>query len=131
MSQDDLSLFLKPTSLRPVAEHGSEITRRFAINKVGRMIAAGLQDKSIRLFDVRDCQEMQQIHDEFLCTSLAFSPRGDIIASGSVGRIVKLWDIRTGDHLTTLEGHTYPVLSLSFSPDGDKLVSGSGERKAH
>jgi WD40 repeat protein len=91
------------------------------------MIAAGLQDKSIRLFDVRNCQEMQSLQDEFLCTSLAFSPRGDIIASGSVGRIIKLWDIRTGDHLATLEGHSYPVLSLSFSPDGDKLVSGSGD----
>jgi WD40 repeat protein len=74
-----------------------------------------------------DGQEMQKLQDEFLCTSLAFSPKGDVLASGSVERVVKLWDIRTGECLATMEGHDYPVLSLAFSPDGDRLVSGSGD----
>ncbi len=86
-----------------------------------------MQDRSIRLFLADDGKEMQRLQDEFLCTSLAFSPKGDLLAAGSVERVVKLWDIRTGDCLATLEGHTYPVLSLSFSPDGNKLVSGSGD----
>ena len=127
MAQRELSLFLNPVVLKHAAEHGSEITRRLAMNKAGRMIAAAMQDKSIRLYDVRNCEEMQRLEDNFLCTSLAFSPRGDIIASGGVDRVIKLWDIRTGDQLATFEGHTYPVLSLSFSPDGDRLVSSSGD----
>ncbi|MGY5874648.1 MAG: WD40 repeat domain-containing protein [Candidatus Thorarchaeota archaeon] len=127
MDEQELSLFLKPVILKPEAEHGSEITRRFAMNNVGRMIAAAMQDRSIRLYDVRNCEEMQRMQDEFLCTSLAFSPKGDIVASGGVDRVVKLWDIRTGTQIATLEGHTYPILSLSFSPDGTGLVSASGD----
>jgi len=127
MKSQEFSIFLKPTILKSQAEHGSEITRRFAMNKVGRMFAAAMQDRSIRLFLADDGKEMQRLQDEFLCTSLAFSPKGDLLAAGSVERVVKLWDIRTGDCLATLEGHTYPVLSLSFSPDGNKLVSGSGD----
>ncbi|MBN2228721.1 MAG: WD40 repeat domain-containing protein [Candidatus Thorarchaeota archaeon] len=127
MENDEQNIFLKPTVLKPQAEHGSEITRRFAMNKVGRMFAAALQDKSVRLYAAEDCTEMQRMQDEFLSTSLAFSPKGDIVATGTVERVVKLWDIRTAECIATLEGHTYPVLSLSFSPDGDKIVSGSGD----
>lgn len=97
------------------------------MNKVGRMIAAALQDRTIRLFDARSCEEIQKMTDSFLCTSIAFSPRGDVLASGGVDHIVKIWDVRTGKLLSKLEGHTYPVLTLAFSPDGSRLVSGSGD----
>jgi WD40 repeat protein len=127
MESQETSLFLKPIILKSQAEHGSEITRRFAMNRVGRMYAAALQDRSIRLYFADTGEEIQKMQDEFLCTSLAFSPKGDILASGSVERVVKLWDIRTGDCLATMEGHEYPILSLAFSPDGNKLVSGSGD----
>ncbi|MHA2020681.1 MAG: WD40 repeat domain-containing protein [Candidatus Thorarchaeota archaeon] len=127
MEQRDLSLFLQPKTMKPQAEQGSEITRRFVMNKVGRMIAVAMQDRSVRLYDARNCEEMQRMQDEFLCTSIAFSPQGDVVATGGVDRIVKLWDIRTGDLLAKLEGHTYPVLALAFSPDGGRLVSGSGD----
>ncbi|NHJ14429.1 MAG: WD40 repeat domain-containing protein [Candidatus Thorarchaeota archaeon] len=127
MEQREVSLFLKPTIMKPEAQKGGDITRRFAMNKVGRMLAAALQDRSIRLYDARNCEEMQKMQDEFLCTSIAFSPRGDIVASGGVDRMVKLWDIRSGTVLATLEGHEYPVLTLAFSPDGGRLVSGSGD----
>jgi len=91
------------------------------------MYAAALQDRSIRLYLADNGEEMQRMQDQFLCTSLAFSPKGDILASGSVERVVKLWDIRTGDCLAVLEGHEYPILALAFSPDGNELVSGSGD----
>jgi WD40 repeat protein len=127
MEQRELSIFLQPRIMKPQAEHGSEITRRFAMNKVGRMIAAAMQDRSVRLYDAQNCEEMQRMQDDFLCTSIAFSPQGNVVATGGVDRIIKLWDIRTGQLLAKLEGHTYPVLTLAFSPDGDRLASGSGD----
>jgi WD40 repeat protein len=127
MESKELSLFLKRQTLKPSAEVGGDITRRFAMNGVGRMLAAALQDKTIRLYDARNCEEMQRIEDDVLTTSIAFSPKGDIVATGNVGHVIKLWDIRHGTLVGSLEGHTYPVLSLSFSPDGNRLVSGSGD----
>jgi len=127
MESKEQNIFLKPTILKPQAEHGADITRRFAMNSVGRMFAAALQDRSIRLYAAEEGDEIQLMQDDFLSTSLAFSPKGDIVASGTVDRVVKLWDIRSGECVGTLQGHTYPVLSLAFSPDGDQLVSGSGD----
>ena len=56
--------------------------------------------------------------------SVAFSPDGAILASGSVDNTVKLWDIATHAHIATLE-HTDRANSVAFSPNGLILASGS------
>ena len=57
--------------------------------------------------------------------SLAFSPDGKILASGSYDNTVKLWDVKTKQEITTLTGHSDDVESVAFSPDGKTLASGS------
>ena len=56
--------------------------------------------------------------------SVAYSPNGTILASGSVEGKIALWDVATKKNIATLE--TYPVTSVAFSPDGTTLASGSG-----
>ena len=74
-----------------------------------------------------------QMPDTFLTghldsvNSVAFSPDGDTIASGSSDDTIKLWDVASGALKTTLEGHTAPVNSVAFSPDGDTIASGSND----
>jgi WD40 repeat protein len=61
-------------------------------------------------------------------TSVAFSPDGKTLASGSHDYTVKLWDAQTRQNLTTLEGHTLGIISVAFSPDGKTLASGSADK---
>ncbi len=57
--------------------------------------------------------------------SLAFSPNGRTLASGSVDGTIRLWDVRTGRAIATLKGHSAQVTSVSFSPNGKTLASTS------
>jgi len=59
-------------------------------------------------------------------TSVAISPPdGQYVAAGSLDKIVRVWDARSGYLLERLEGHKDSVYSVAFSPDGKTLVSGS------
>jgi WD40 repeat protein len=58
---------------------------------------------------------------------LAFSPDGQMLASGCSDKTVKLWDTATGQLLYTLVGHGGIIFSVSFSRDGQLVASGSGD----
>ena len=61
--------------------------------------------------------------------SVAFSPDGQRVVSGSRDGTMRLWDTQTGNPIgEPLEGHTDSVLSVAFSPDGQLVISGSSDR---
>jgi WD40 repeat protein len=61
-----------------------------------------------------------------LVWSVAFSPRGDRIAAGTVGGDVRLWDTASGERVgKPLTGHVDAVQDLAFQPHGDLLASAS------
>ncbi|MBW4575010.1 MAG: tetratricopeptide repeat protein [Aphanothece sp. CMT-3BRIN-NPC111] len=63
-------------------------------------------------------------HSSFV-TSVVISPDGQILASSSWDKTIKLWQLSTGREIRTLTGHSQQVHSVAISPDGQTLASGS------
>ena len=58
---------------------------------------------------------------------LAFSPTGEMIASGGEDKSINLWDLASGKCLLTLTGHADRIRLVLFSPNGRTLASSDSD----
>jgi WD40 repeat protein/serine/threonine protein kinase len=63
-------------------------------------------------------------------SSVAISPNGQRIVTGSADQTARVWDAATGKELLTLKGHSAAINSVAFSPDGQRIVTGSADQTA-
>ncbi|KAF4124076.1 COMPASS component SWD3 [Geosmithia morbida] len=103
-------------------------------------LASGSDDKSIRFWDrvtgrpktttrksvavssgSLEMAPLRGHHSYVHC--LAFSPKGNMLASGSYDEAVFLWDVRAGRLMRSLPAHSDPVGGIGFSSDGTLVVS--------
>jgi uncharacterized delta-60 repeat protein len=57
--------------------------------------------------------------------SVAYSPDGKAIATGTEDSMVRLWDVASGREIRRFTGNIAELFSVAFSPDGRFLASGS------
>jgi WD40 repeat protein len=74
--------------------------------------------------ELADGKEHQIAHLSIV-ESLAFSPEGRYVASGSYQEVI-MWDVHTGMLFRRLTGFAHRVVALAFSPNGKFLATGGG-----
>ncbi|MFB2894540.1 NB-ARC domain-containing protein [Aerosakkonemataceae cyanobacterium BLCC-F50] len=95
-----------------------------------RIWQAYLQNISLHGVNFSNADLARSVFTETLATpsAVAFSPNGQIVATGDLNGEVRLWRSIDGKNLLTLPGHSSWIWSLVFSPDGETLASGSEDQ---
>ena len=103
--------------------------RTVAFSRDGRKLAAGSEDRVIRIWDTETGMEIADLegHTGWVNT-VVFSPDGKRLASASDDGTLRLWDSGTGREVRFFTGHGAEVWCVAFTRDGSRLVSGSRDK---
>jgi WD40 repeat protein len=93
-------------------------------------IASGGEDATVRLWRMTgEPLHVLKGHERNVW-SIAFSPDGQLLASGSFDHTVKLWRTDTGTLARTLTGHKQAIVGVAYGPDGTLIASGGDDSTA-
>jgi len=110
----------------------------------GRDLVSGSLDKTIKMWELNTaprnvipgqgprggkCIRTFDGHKDFVL-SVALTPDGQWVLSGSKDRGVQFWDPTTGHAQLMLQGHKNSVISVAPSPTGKLFATGSGDLRA-
>ena len=104
-----------------------------AFSPDGNLLAAGGGEASrsgqVMVWNVADRTLVREFMDAHSDTvyGVEFSPDGKQLATASADKFAKVFDVATGDHVQSYEGHTHHVMDVSWKADLTLLASAGAD----
>lgn len=95
------------------------------ISRDGRYLVSGSIDCTVRMWDMDSGQNRITLSVEDGVTCVAISPKGNLIAAGSLDKCIWVWDAFMGYLIKRINGHTDSIYSIAFALHSEHLLSAS------
>ena len=105
---------------------GLVLTVQNEIQNSSRTSQEAKLNDSITVAPAQDPKAKSSVGHGSLVSSLAFSPNGKILASGSWDSSVKVWNLSNSELIYNLPASSWSVLAVAISPDSKTLANGNG-----
>ncbi|HEY9691784.1 MAG TPA: caspase family protein [Oculatellaceae cyanobacterium] len=96
-----------------------------SVHPQGKIIAYSVYQDGITLANLAEKTSKKLLSHTDWVRNVRFSPNGQLLASASFDKTVKLWKVNTKTLYKTLKGHQDAVLDVSFSSDNKTVASSS------
>jgi hypothetical protein len=123
----------KPGKDKPIAVATQPLTpiMSSALSGDGRLIAAGLDNGAVVLWDVKAGRPIRSFFGHRAAVqSVALSFDARQLVTGSTDTTAILWDTHSGKQTHVFKGHSATIMSVAFSPDAKRVVTGSHDKTA-
>jgi WD40 repeat protein len=110
--------------------YGAKSLRCLALNEASNELALGFSDHYIRILDAATGQLKQEIaaHANSVFT-LAYSPDGRYLLSGSRDAHLKVWEVSQGyQERASIVAHLFTINHITYSPDGQFFATCSMDK---
>jgi WD40 repeat protein len=110
---------------RVLTPPGAGVVTAVAFSPDGKWLAAGFQDRLIRIFSVSaadDTSAKRLTGHTGVVNCLAFSPDGSLLASGAEDSTIRYWDVAAAKETRCCAAGNRPT-RLAFFPNGESLVT--------
>jgi polar amino acid transport system permease protein len=94
-----------------------------------RTLANYCEDETKATLEACEKADEDWLGHEKPVTALAFSPDGELLASGSADTTIIFWEVATGKVRWPSIGHWATVTDMTFHPDGSSMLSGGEDNK--
>jgi WD40 repeat protein len=128
---DELALWDVATGVLRAALIQTSWVTAIGICSDGARLATGHDDGTVRLWDLRSKQQLQEWEGHFRAVSaLSFRPDGKVLASAGEDKTICLWDADRAQPQGKLSGHTDRIPALVWHLDGRRLFSAGWDTTA-
>ncbi|KAJ1965321.1 WD40 repeat-like protein [Dipsacomyces acuminosporus] len=130
LENDDLVVVANGQATKVAVKETAAAPRAVAIAQQSSVVAVGFQDNSVFTYTLSGTElkptGVKITVNSRDVTALAFSPNGELLASGDSAGKIHVVKAATGDLVTSRWGsHTARIYSIAWSPDGMHAASGS------
>ena len=105
--------------------HGSIVNAVDTAKISSNLVASVSDDCTCKLWDARQKGATATMENAFQLTSVAFADETHTVYTGGIDNGITAWDIRRGERIYTMKGHTDTITYLALHPKGTHLLSNS------